>query len=82
MKIRSIKTEAGYSMARAAKERRFTFDAKVPNATTRKAIEQLEKGKGKRSTSARTLVEFFGHSSLHGVKIRRSRDTGRKLVKF
>lgn len=69
-------------MAQAAKERRLAFDTKVPNATTRKAIEQLEKGK--RPTPAHTLVEFFGRSPLRGVslKIERSRDTGRKPVRF
>ena len=30
-------------MVRIAKERRFPFDVKVPNVTTRKAIEQLER---------------------------------------
>lgn len=44
-------------MVRIAKEQRFPFDVKVPNATTRKAIEQLEKGKGKRSASARALYK-------------------------
>ena len=44
-------------MVRIAKEQRFPFDVKVPNVTTRKAIEQLEKGKGKRSASARALYK-------------------------
>lgn len=44
-------------MVRIAEEQRFPFDVKVPNATTRKAIEQLEKGKGKRSTSAHALFK-------------------------
>lgn len=44
-------------MVRIAKEQRFPFDVKVPNASTRKAIEQLEKGKGKRSASARALFK-------------------------
>ena len=44
-------------MVRIAEEQRFPFDVKVPNATTRKAIDQLEKGKGKRSTSARALYK-------------------------
>lgn len=44
-------------MVRIAKEQRFPFDVKVPNATTRKAINQLEKGKGKRSASARALYK-------------------------
>ncbi len=69
-------------MVQIAKKRCLLLNAKVPNATTHKTIEQLEKGKGKRSAPARTLVEFFGHSPLRGVKIRRPRDTGRKPVKF
>lgn len=44
-------------MVRIAEEQRFPFDVKVPNATTRKAIDQLEKGKGKRSVSARALLK-------------------------
>lgn len=47
-------------MVRIAEEQRFPFDVKVPNATTRKAIEQLEKGKGKRSASARALLKDLG----------------------
>jgi len=47
-------------MVRIAKEQRFPFDVKVPNATTRKAIAQLEKGKRKRSVSARALFKDLG----------------------
>ena len=47
-------------MVRIAKEQRFPFDIKVPNAATRKAIGQLEKGKGKRSASARALFKGLG----------------------
>jgi DNA-damage-inducible protein J len=36
-------------LVRIAEEQRFPFDVKVPNAVTRKAIDQLEKGKGKHS---------------------------------
>lgn len=35
-------------MLRVADERRSPFDVKVPTATTRKAIAELEAGKGKR----------------------------------
>ena len=35
-------------MLRIADERRLPFEVKVPNATTRKAIAELETGKGKR----------------------------------
>lgn len=37
-----------------------THKVKVPNAATRKAIEQLEKGKGKRSASTRALFMGLG----------------------
>lgn len=47
-------------MVRIAEEQRFPFDVKVPNAATRKAIDQLEKGKGKRSTSSRALYKGLG----------------------
>ena len=47
-------------MVRIANEQRFPFDVKVPNNTTRKAIEQLEKGKGKRSASTRALFKNLG----------------------
>ena len=36
-------------LVRIAEEQRFPFDVKVPNAVTHKAIDQLEKGKGKHS---------------------------------
>ena len=35
-------------MLRIAEERRLPFDVKVPTATTRKAMAELEAGKGKR----------------------------------
>jgi DNA-damage-inducible protein J len=34
-------------MLRSAHEGRLSFDVKVPNATTRRAIAELEPGKGK-----------------------------------
>uniref|UniRef100_A0A3B0MLH2 Antitoxin DinJ n=1 Tax=Arsenophonus endosymbiont of Trialeurodes vaporariorum TaxID=235567 RepID=A0A3B0MLH2_9GAMM len=34
-------------MLRVADEQRLPFDIKIPNATTRKAIAELEGGKGK-----------------------------------
>ena len=43
-------------MLRIADEGRLPFEVKVPNATTRKAIEELEAGKGKR---ANTIEEFM-----------------------
>lgn len=43
-------------MLRVADERRLPFDAKVPNATTRKAIAELEAGKGKRVANVDDLM--------------------------
>lgn len=43
-------------MLRVADERRLPFDVKVPNATTRKAIVELESGKGKRFDSVDVLM--------------------------
>ena len=43
-------------MMRVADERRLQFEVKVPNATTRRAIAELEAGKGKRFASVDALV--------------------------
>lgn len=43
-------------MVRVADERRLPFDVKAPNATTRKAITELEAGEGKRFTSVNALM--------------------------
>lgn len=43
-------------MLRVAEERRMPFDVKVPNATTRKAIAELEHGKSKQFTSVDSLM--------------------------
>jgi DNA-damage-inducible protein J len=43
-------------MLRVADERRLPFDVKVPNATTRKAIAELETGKGNRFASVDDLM--------------------------
>jgi DNA-damage-inducible protein J len=43
-------------MLRIVDERRLPFEVKAPNATTRKAIAQLEAGKGKRFTSTDALM--------------------------
>jgi DNA-damage-inducible protein J len=43
-------------MLRVAEERRLPFDLKVPNATTRKAIAELEAGKGKRFATVDDLM--------------------------
>ena len=43
-------------MLRIADERRLPFEVKVPNAATRKAIAELEAGKGKRFASVDALM--------------------------
>ena len=43
-------------MVRVADERRMPFEVQVPNATTRRAIAELEAGKGKRFASVDALV--------------------------
>jgi DNA-damage-inducible protein J len=43
-------------MLRIVDERRLPFEVKVPNATTRKAIADLEAGKGKRFASVDALM--------------------------
>lgn len=43
-------------MMRIADERRLPFEVKAPNATTRKAIAELEAGKGKRLASVAALM--------------------------
>jgi DNA-damage-inducible protein J len=43
-------------MLRVADERRLPFEVKAPNATTRKAISELESGKGKRFASVDALL--------------------------
>ncbi len=43
-------------MLRIADERRLPFEVKVPNATTRKAMAELEAGKGERFASIDALM--------------------------
>jgi DNA-damage-inducible protein J len=43
-------------MLRVADERRLPFEIRVPNATTRRAIAELESGKGKRVRSVKALL--------------------------
>jgi len=47
-------------MLRVADEQRLPFDIRVPNATTRKAMAELEAGKGKRFNSADALFKDLG----------------------
>ncbi len=44
-------------MLRVADEQRLPFEVRVPNATTRKAIAELEAGKGKRFRSVKALMD-------------------------
>ena len=43
-------------MLRVADERRLPFEVKAPNATTRRAMAELEAGKGKRFASVEALM--------------------------
>lgn len=43
-------------MLRVAEERRLPFEVRVPNATTRIAITELEAGKSKKNTSVDALM--------------------------
>ena len=47
-------------MLRIADEKRLPFAVQVPNATTTKALEELEAGKGKRFDSADALFDDLG----------------------
>ncbi|WP_217573315.1 type II toxin-antitoxin system RelB/DinJ family antitoxin [Mesorhizobium sp. GbtcB19] len=44
-------------LVRVAADKEFPFPVKVPNATTRKAMAELEKGKRKRLASADELFK-------------------------
>jgi DNA-damage-inducible protein J len=43
-------------MLRIADERRLPFEVRVPNATTRRAMAELEAGKGKRFSNVKKLM--------------------------
>lgn len=43
-------------MLRVADEKRLPFEVKVPNATTRKAMAELDAGKGKRFNTLKALM--------------------------
>ncbi|MDE0487979.1 MAG: type II toxin-antitoxin system RelB/DinJ family antitoxin [Gammaproteobacteria bacterium] len=47
-------------LIRVANEERLPFVLKVPNSATRKAMDELEQGKGKRFDSAEELFEDLG----------------------
>ncbi len=47
-------------LVRIAADKAFPFAVKTPNAATRKAMAELEKGKGKRFASAEKLFKDLG----------------------
>jgi DNA-damage-inducible protein J len=47
-------------MLRVADEQRLPFDVKVPNAETRRAMKELEDGKGARYESAEAMFKDLG----------------------
>ncbi|MCW2283300.1 DNA-damage-inducible protein J [Rhodoblastus acidophilus] len=47
-------------MMRIADERRLPFEVKAPNAATRRAMAELESGKGHRSENAEALFKDLG----------------------
>jgi DNA-damage-inducible protein J len=47
-------------LVRVAADKAFPFAVKVPNATTRKAMTELEQDKGKRHASANELFDDLG----------------------
>ncbi len=44
-------------LVRVATEKRLPFEIKVPNAATKKAIDELEQGKGKRFSGVAALMD-------------------------
>ena len=48
-------------MLRIADEQRLPFEVKVPNAATRRAMAELEQGKGKKLRLRRRAVRGSGH---------------------
>jgi DNA-damage-inducible protein J len=51
-------------MLRVADERRLPFEVKAPNARTRRAIAELEAGKGRRFATVEDLVADLGAASI------------------
>jgi DNA-damage-inducible protein J len=70
VKERAAKTLAAMGMSvsdavrillvRVAAEKALPFEVRVPNATTRRAMEAAERGKGKRFKSADALLKDLG----------------------
>jgi DNA-damage-inducible protein J len=53
----SISDAIRLMMLRVADEKRLPFEVRVPNATTRKAMAELEAGKGKSFKSVKALTD-------------------------
>ncbi len=47
-------------LLRIADEKRLPFDVKAPNASTRKAMVELELGKGKTFANSKDMLKDFG----------------------
>jgi DNA-damage-inducible protein J len=47
-------------MFRVADDQRLPFDVKVPNATTRAAMRELQQGRGQRFTDPEALLKDLG----------------------
>ncbi len=47
-------------MLRVAEENRLPFEVRVPNAETRRAMKELDRGKGTRFDTAEALFEDLG----------------------
>ena len=56
----SISDAVRMLLVRVAAEQALPFEVRVPNATTVKAVESLEKGEGKRFKSADDLFRDLG----------------------
>jgi len=56
----SISDAIRLMLLRVAEEKRLPFTVQVPNASTAKAMEELDEGKGKRFESAEELFKDLG----------------------
>ncbi len=56
----SVSDAVRMMLVRVAAEKALPFEVRVPNATTVKAMQAADRGKGKRFRSARKLFEDLG----------------------
>jgi DNA-damage-inducible protein J len=56
----SISDAVRILLVRVAADKAFPFSLEVPNAVTRKAMRQLDQGKGKRYKNAKGLLADLG----------------------